>query len=74
MQCKIRNSLVKQASAPKSALARAAPLVFAFALALCSGCADTLGSCNGRLSRINLPTPVQAAPRAIVSPTPAGAP
>ena len=74
MHCKNRNSLVKLASVPKPALARAAPLVVAFALALSGGCADTLGSCNGRLSRINFATPVHAAPRAIVSPTPAGAP
>ena len=74
MQSTIRISLVKQASAPMPALARAVPVMATLALALCGGCADTHSNCGGRLSRINFPIPAHAAPLATISPAPAGAP
>ena len=82
MPRKTRISLPEQAIVRKPALARAlcwqvyraGPLVAAFGLALCGGCADTFGRCDGRLSRINVPTPVHAVSRATASPTPVGVP
>ena len=71
MHSKVRNST---AQAPRWQLSRVGHLAATIGLVVCGGCADTLSSCHGRLSRINSSTPVHVVSRVIAGPASTGAP